>query len=317
MILGHLPEDDQLVLQKLGGQCLLGRNLCQRIGLLDGIEGSSKSAFLGILRGVVGPHACAELRTSLLHERFEIGAIARATLLCGADVPGNFLSTKGADRLKALVGADLLECEYKNSNLRLLITGLFNVLITTNTTLHVKLNGDYGAWRRRIVRVCYETHYSGNRVDDVDQVLLHEEGSGIFNLFLQGALALIADIEDKGDLVLSSRQLDQVKKLLDESNSLETFLKAELQKAEHGTSDGVSTDTIVERYLQFCQNQGWDSLEASDVRRRLPDLMSQLFGVLPSHNLERFGKKNVRGYRRVELRNSEQPTSEDFEHSAA
>jgi phage/plasmid-associated DNA primase len=290
-ILGHLPEDDQSLLQKLGGQAILGRNLCQRIVLLDGQGGSSKSAFVGILRGVVGPHACAELRTSLLNERFEIGAIARASLLCGADVPGDFLSSRGAARLKALVGSDGLECEYKNSNVRLLITGLFNIFITANTTLHLRLSGDYGAWLRRLVRICYDAPYSGKRIDNIDQHLLEQEGAGILNFFLDGALALLAELAVYGDVVLSEKQRRVVQKLMDKSNSLETFLSTEIQRSEHGTSDGLSTDFIVAQYLEYCERQGWDAIKSSEVRKRLPDLMSQLFGVGYAHNLERGGKK--------------------------
>jgi len=45
-ILGHLPTDDRMLLQKYAGQCLLGRNLTQRFVILDGIAGASKGAFV-------------------------------------------------------------------------------------------------------------------------------------------------------------------------------------------------------------------------------------------------------------------------------
>jgi len=149
----HVEPDDKEVLQKLGGQALLGRNICQRIGILDGIGGSSKSEFVAVLRGIVGSHACAQLRTAQLLERFEIGAIARASFLSGSDVPGDFLCRAGAHVIKAMVGNDLLECEAKGSNIRAWIHGTFNILVTANTILHILLNGDHEAWRRRIIRV--------------------------------------------------------------------------------------------------------------------------------------------------------------------
>jgi D5-like protein len=102
---GHVDPDDREVAQKLGGQALLGRNICQRIGILDGIGGSSKSEFVATLRGILGSHACAELRTDHLRERFEIGAIANASFLSGSDVPGDFLSRPGASVIKAMVGS--------------------------------------------------------------------------------------------------------------------------------------------------------------------------------------------------------------------
>jgi putative DNA primase/helicase len=50
-LLSHLPGDDQLLLQKYSGQCLLGRNLTQRLVILDGIGGSSKTAFVLTIGG--------------------------------------------------------------------------------------------------------------------------------------------------------------------------------------------------------------------------------------------------------------------------
>jgi phage/plasmid-associated DNA primase len=118
-ILGHVEKDDRETLQKLAGQALIGRNLIQRFGILDGVGAASKTEFIMTVRGVVGSEGCAELRTECLENRFEIGAIARASLLYGPDVPGNFLSLRGAYRLKSLVGGDALECEFKNFKLPL------------------------------------------------------------------------------------------------------------------------------------------------------------------------------------------------------
>src|SRR6516164_2065283 len=91
-ILGHVPGDDQEILQKLAGQALIGRNLIQRFGILDGVGGASKTEFIMTVRDAIGAEACAELRIEQLKTRFEIGAISRASLLYGPDVPGNFLS---------------------------------------------------------------------------------------------------------------------------------------------------------------------------------------------------------------------------------
>jgi putative DNA primase/helicase len=43
MILGHVEADNQELLQQYGGQCLLGRNLTQRILILDGEGGPTKA----------------------------------------------------------------------------------------------------------------------------------------------------------------------------------------------------------------------------------------------------------------------------------
>jgi phage/plasmid-associated DNA primase len=308
---GHLEPDDREVLQKLGGQALLGRNICQRIGILDGIGGSSKSEFVAALRGILGSHSCAELRTSHLLERFEIGAIASASFLSGSDVPGDFLCLPGARVIKAMVGGDLLECEAKKANIRIRIRGNFNILVTANTVLHIFLDGDHEAWRRRIIRVHFSRPYDGVRIPDISKILLRQEGSGILNFFLEGAIKLLQDCRSYGDILLSSRQQQLIETMLAESDSLERFLASRVHRIDYGVGAGLTTDEILQAYLAYCQDQHWTP-QSSSFARRLPKLMAKLFGASMAHDLERFGKKNVRGYRRVDFFQQSEPTEEDW-----
>src|SRR5262249_33785145 len=115
-VLGHVDEDDRDLLQQYGGQCLLGRNITQKILILDGVGGASKGAFVLICAGIIGQRNCAALRTKYLADRFEIGRFLGKTLLIGADVPSDFMSEEGAQRMKALVGGDIMDAERKSSN---------------------------------------------------------------------------------------------------------------------------------------------------------------------------------------------------------
>jgi len=290
----------------------LGRNICQRIGILDGIGGSSKSEFVATLRGILGSHACAELRTSHLQERFEIGAIASASFLSGSDVPGDFLSRSGASVIKAMVGGDLLECEAKGGNIRIRIRGNFNILVTANTILHILLDGDQEAWRRRIVRIHFSRPYHGVRIPEISKVLLLEEGSGILKFFLDGAIKLLRDCRSYGDIQLSPRQQHLVDTMLAESDSIALYLGSAIRPVSYSDGAGVATDEIRQRYLNFCQQRQWEP-QIGDFGYRLPRLMAKLFGASQCHNLERHGKKNVRGYRRVVFAQDDGPTEEDWQ----
>jgi putative DNA primase/helicase len=307
----HIEADDRELLQKLGGQALLGRNICQRIGILDGIGGSSKSEFVATLRAILGSHACAELRTSHLEERFEIGAIARASFLSGSDVPGDFLCRPGAKLIKAMVGNDLLDCEAKGSNFRLQIHGTFNILVTANTSLHIRLDGDHQAWNRRLIRVHFNKPYKGARIPEISRILLAEEGSGILNFFLEGAIKVLHDCRACGDIALSTRQQSLVATMLAESDSLALYLESAITRAPYAQSPGLATDEILQRYLDFCLTKDWNPQLAS-FNSQLPKLMAKLFGALPTHNLPRNGKNSTRGFRQVAFIHDEGPTESDW-----
>ena len=70
------------------------------------------------------------------------------SLLIGVDVDADFLSGSAISRLKGLVGGDFLDAEKKSNNRNFRLHGRFNVLITSNTRLRIKLQGDQSAWRR-------------------------------------------------------------------------------------------------------------------------------------------------------------------------
>ena len=303
-ILGHIEEDDRLLLQKYGGQALLGRNLTQRIVVLDGEGGASKGAFVLIVRGIVGPSNAYELRTNHLGERFEIGRMVGKTLLLGADVRANFMAGPGASRLKALVGGDMLEAERKGSNQTFYVDGNFNVLITSNSRLRVCLEGDQSAWKRRLTIARYDRPFPGRKIPEIHEHLLNTEGPGILNWFLEGIKKLLQDISQCGDIALSQRQKDHVESLLLESDSLRLFVKQNVSRFD---DSDLAVSELVEQYMKFCADSGWSPIPVNVVHRQLDDILLELFAVSKSNSIQRNGAA-VRGYRKLRFRS---PTDED------
>lgn len=303
MLLGHLHGDDVEVLQKLAGQALLNHNLTQKVAILDGPGRSSKGAFVGVIRKIVGERNCAELRTKMLDQRFEAARVAGRSLLFGADVNDNFLNEVGASRIKAYTGGDLLDLEFKGTNEVDTVEGHFNIFITCNSQLRVRLQGDESAWRRRLIIIRYERPFDGKRIDGVDEMLVREEGSGILNWCIQGAQKLFEDInqtDGNGEFSLSDRQKKLVNDLLSQSDSLRIFLKQEVSQTNNGCD--LSSEELFQAYSRFTQGNGWDALPLSVFERRLPDLMGLFFGSLKS-TVRRDGRQ-VRGYKSVKMRDA-------------
>jgi putative DNA primase/helicase len=113
-----LDEDDIRLIQKWAGGVLLGRNAAQRLLLILGTSGGGKSTLMDILERIIGVENVSQLRTDYLGNRFELFGFVGKTLLGGKDVGADFLMSKGAYVLKALVGGDLLEAEKKGFNER-------------------------------------------------------------------------------------------------------------------------------------------------------------------------------------------------------
>src|SRR6516164_6751329 len=187
----------------------------------------------------------------MLNKRFEAARLAGRSLLFGADVNDNFLNEVGASRIKAYTGGDLLDLGFKCSNECGTVEGHFNIFITCNSQLHVRLQGDESAWRRRLVVVRYETTFTGRKIVDIEDMLVRQEGPGILNWCIDGAKKLLADIAQHGDLFLSPRQEKIVDDLLSQSDSLRRFLKDKVAKTTHGS--GLSSDELFQTYSAFSQ----------------------------------------------------------------
>jgi putative DNA primase/helicase len=299
-ILGHVQEDDRLLLQKYAGQCLLGRNLTQRFVILDGVGGASKGAFVQVLNGIVGPKNAYELRPKMIGERFEVGRMAKRTLLVGSDVKGDFLNGPGGYRIKSFVGGDLLEGEMKSSNHSITVYGVFNLIITSNARLQICLDGDQSAWERRLIIIRYDKPFSGTKIFEIEKKLLSEEASGILNWCIKGLSLLFQDYADAGDVILTSEQKSRVSDLLSESDSLRLFLTNEIVRDDKKSSNGdrysLTVDEIVKNYLEDCIHaKQWTPVPAPTAEKQLPELMIRCFGTTKSHDLKREGKSK-RGF---------------------
>jgi phage/plasmid-associated DNA primase len=297
LILSAVEVEDAALIQQWFGVALFGVNLPQRILLLTGTPAGGKSTLASIVASVVGRENVYQLRTQALLERFETFRYRGKTLLIGADVPGDFLMHRGAAVLKALVGGDLLSAEGKGLNGDFQMRGTFNVLITCNSRLTVRLEGDTAAWRRRLLPVPYQKPPPEHRIQNFDQLLLDREGPGILRWGLAGFVKAMLSFDRCGDFDLTETQRVRIDSLLAESDSGAQFLDAGLTRADEVD---VSVQEAVESYSTFCADRGWCALPITELYRALDDLMLRRFQVTKRHDIERGGKR-VRGWKGVRL----------------
>lgn len=292
-----LSEEDISLLQRYAGQCLLGRNLSQRILLVRGTPGGGKSTVVNIIEAVIGTHNVTQLRVQHLGERFEVAGFVGKTLLSGKDVPGDFLNNRSAHVLKALVGGDRLDAEQKNVKHRFEVRGEFNVIITSNTRLHVRLDADSGAWRRRLLIVDYDQPPTVKPIPNFDRQLVEAEGPGILNWCIAGALQLLHELEALGTVQLTEEQIKRVDALLSESDSVRHFVDERVVKMD---KNDLTVNELQTAYHNFCQDQGWQAVTVRQFENQVSDIMMEIHRVAKRTDIQRNGK-NQRGFAHVAL----------------
>ncbi|HTR40456.1 MAG TPA: phage/plasmid primase, P4 family [Pseudomonadales bacterium] len=304
-LLGNsLDFDDIGLLQRWCGLGLIGRNISQVMLILSGTAGAGKGTFVRVLKGIIGEMNIGSLRTDQLSQRFEIGRLIDRTLLYGADVPANFLSHESASVLKSLTGGDPITVELKGSMSAPSLTCEFNIIVTSNSRLIVKLEGDVEAWQRRLIIIQYEKPKPANVIPDLDKRILQNEASGVLNWMLDGLYALRTA---KWQIALSPVQKQRVNELLLESDSVKVFFAERC--VEDSKADGLTVTDAYAAYSDFCTERGWTELTRNLFGRDCQEIVQRIFHAPIRHDIKSADGKKQRGWKNIRLlgANEEKP----------
>lgn len=298
-----LDKHELDLLQRWCGLALVGENVAQKMVILSGTAGGGKGTFIRVLNGIIGQINIASLRTQLLDERFELGRFLGKTLLYGADVRADFLNEKGASRLKALTGGDPVTFEFKNSNESPSGICKFNVIVTCNSRLTVRLEGDTDAWRRRLAIIEYRNPKPKNVIADLDQKILATEGSGVLNWMLKGLDKLRAD---GWQLSLTDAQTKVVDDLLLESDGLSLFVSEALTRADGAQ---LTVPDAFAAYVEFCNQRGWAALTRNHFGHEIGSAVVRAHHLTDRHDVRAAAGKAQRGWYGLQLlEKNSQPT---------
>jgi len=287
-----MNEADREMLQLYAGQCLLGKNLAQKFLVITGGGGSGKSTVVNIIRKIIGQHNCAELRLEHANSRFEVSHYVGKTLLIGSDVGSDFLNNAGSRKLKSLTGKDPIAAEWKCSSNFCEVNGEFNVIVTSNHTLRVKLDSDQSAWKRRMLWIRFQNQPPKNPIQDFDEFLIKTEGSGLLNWLMEGAAKLLSQ---DGRIHLQQEQEERIERLLEETDPVKIFAR------DYLVQDELSDLTNKELWVNF--NIVREQLDLPFVKRLafntlLRDAMDEFFNCAERHDIKR-GTGKCRGYSHV------------------
>jgi len=290
------PADIRLV-QIYCGSMLLGPNTCHGILIIRGTPGGGKSTLLTVIEKVIGENNVAYLRTSHLGGRFETSAFLGKRLLVGKDVPGDTLAVSGARMLKSLVGGDLMQAEIKYNPDKKAVRGDYHVVIVSNNNLQIALDGDQGAWGRRLLVVDFKNPKPARPIPGFADELVAKEASGILNWLIEGAMAYRAEMKKYGHLPLTDEQQGRVETLLADSDNVAQFVTKCLASK---SGQDVTSEELLLGYHRVCRDQHWTPVPSHKFQTRVPDLLAEVFNIARRNDIRREGRA-VRGFKNVAL----------------
>ncbi len=294
--LAHIlsPEDIDL-LQRYLSQILEGINHSQTILILTGDAGWGKSTLMKILGNVVGWNRVGIIREQLFRDEFELSHYAGKHLLFHPDMPTDFLKRRDASIFKQLVGGDPLWANVKANDERMVLEGVFPIVLACNGKPKIHLDEDSEAWLRRLVVLSFKTPTHEKHFGKLAEIILRDESSGILNWLIEGRAKLV---KDRLQLTQTTEQKARAAALLLASDSPKAFVRSALVKkkdSELGVSD------LYEHYQEWCRNNHLRPFSSPDFNGLAKEEIEIGLGLKYRHDLGAGNGKWRRGWKGLAL----------------
>lgn len=263
----------------------LGYNPIKKMLLAVGLQDRGKSQIATIAKYLAGKGKFSLLRTRQLEDRFELGAYRDSNLLYAADVDSRFLMHQGVVMLKALVGGDPLTGEVKFGLTPVEMRGSFNVCLTTNDRLRIRIGSNPESWRNRLWIIEFCDLGSFRIIADIAEKLWKDEGPGIVAWAIRGAALLLEDHATKGKVELSRDQQKRIDKLIAESMSVREFVRVCIIREP---KKDMTTDELFENYSDWCQQEKIVPVLERSFQEEIRIILEEDLQVKRSNSIQRF-----------------------------
>jgi P4 family phage/plasmid primase-like protien len=282
-------------MQRLAGLMFIGEVREHILPFAHGAGGNGKGVFAEVLSAIAGDYATSAPQGFLVVGRekhpTELAMLQGRRLVITSEI--NEDTKFDEAKMKALTGGDTITARFMGKDF-FDFAPSHTFLLLGNSQPKVETGGD-SVWRR--LRLIPFTHSvpEDERIEDLQQRLVAEEGAGILAWIIRGAVEYAADGLDTPPEVLAATDAYRA-----EEDHLGRFIE---DRCELGGGGSVVVDTseLRKAYDAWCREQHQDTLTATAFGRQL----KQRFDV---------GDKRSNGrrfYTNIRLASEEKPESDD------
>jgi P4 family phage/plasmid primase-like protien len=288
------------LLQYWCGMVLLGRNDLHKIMVITGSAGSGKSTFLNLLEKAIGQNNVATLVTQRLEDRFELSEFFGKTLLIGKDVSPNALNNRASHMLKSLSGDSGIKAEVKHLQRRVTLGGPFHICLMSNSKLNVGVQSDADAWKRRLwVIHSAKPTPAPTIIQNYENVLLKNEGSGILYWMIGGAQKVLKYRRLKRTMDLSTKQAARVTSLINGNDSIEQFV---VNRIEASPGSIITSAELHIAYSDYCAKNDMDAETSATFTRRIGRTLHPHHPTASHKNISKATGAFAKGYTNIKLK---------------
>lgn len=256
-------DDQQLrsYVQRMAGYAASGSVRWHILPFLHGPGGNGKGVFLNVLRSLLGDYAATAPNAFLMagaqrHET-EIARLHGLRLVIASEV--NQEAKFDEAKVKELTGGDGLTARFMRQD-HFTFEPTHKLFLMGNHQPRVSAGGK-SFWRR--LRLMPFTRTPSEVIEDLDLMLIAEEGPGILAWIVAGAAEVFRDgLQDPASVTAATAQYAE------EEDALARFL-TEACTVGGGTHVRTLTDRFRKAYEQWCRVEGEEPIAARQLGREL------------------------------------------------
>lgn len=249
------PEDRQMLLEYCG-YCLTRDTRQQKFLILVGSGGSGKSTLIRLLETVLGEDNLSHVSLKELGQRFaSFGLMGKLVNSC-ADLETGAL--EDVSTMKKLLGEDGIRAEQKGRD-AISFKSYAKLLFSTNE-LPLVLSERSNGFFRRVLILTMDNRPETARADFLDVL------QGEADYFLHLCVSALVWMYAAGKIHESPASIEAVKSLRNDSDSVQAFLSANIDKSEEGR---IKKKDLYTGYEQFCRDADRQSLTKSNFFRSM------------------------------------------------
>ena len=300
-------QDNYLAVQGYLGGGLFWENRSRRFLVLQGASGSGKTTLSDMFTSILGPSRVICPSSDKINDKFAFSSMKSQSLILIPEATSKTFETpEGCAFLKRACGHDPMSFSKKHLNETSQHSGLFTIVIMTNSELRFYSDGEGVEITDRLTPIVFDRKIE-NRDLQIGKKLQGETERSVFlNWLIEGAERLI---RNNWEIELSGDQINIRNRMVKATKGVELFVRDHVEKS---SGDHFLTSEAYEAYSELVEKEGLKPLSEEQFSKDLSTQMQKMSGVKKDNNLPAkkppaimggviYKKQTARGYKGARL----------------
>lgn len=283
-------QDNYLAVQGYLGGGLFWENRSRRFLVLQGASGSGKTTLSDMFTSILGPSRVICPSSDKINDKFAFSSMKSQSLILIPEATSKTFETpEGCAFLKRACGHDPMSFSKKHLNETSQHSGLFTIVIMTNSKLRFYSDGEGIEISDRLLPIIFDRKIEHRDLQMGKKLQGETERSAILNWLIEGAERLI---RNNWEIELSEDQTKIRDRMVKATKGVELFVR---EHVERNFGDRFLTSEAYVAYSRLVEEEGFVPLTESKFAKDLSVVM-QKNGIKPNHNISSGNGKTARGY---------------------